>query len=125
MMRAFGIKEAAAARIARIDRRIDLQAISIKEQYINVWTLVPSTYCSRLATFVMKDPLSAIKMFQDQLNSTIKGMQEDGGKVNSEKMQVASDSNFPKKVQVYYVNFDGNFGKNHVTPRGLKADLIN
>jgi len=23
------------------------------------------------------------------------------------------------------VNFDGNFGRNHVTPRGLKADLIN
>ena len=26
---------------------------------------------------------------------------------------------------MYYVNFDGNFGRNHVTPRGLKADLIN
>jgi DNA replication licensing factor MCM3 len=52
-------------------------------------------------------------------------MQDDGGKMNSEKMAAAQDSQFPKKVQVYYVNFDGNFGKNHVTPRGLKADLIN
>lgn len=82
-------------------------------------------YNPRLSQFVTKDPLSAIKMFQDQLNSTIKGMQEDSGKMNSEKMAVATDAAFPKKVQVYYVNFDGNFGKNHVTPRGLKANLIN
>lgn len=78
----------------------------------------------RLANFVLRDPLTGIKMFQDQLNQTIKGMQDDttkGG--NSEKM--ATDNQFPKKVAVYYVNFDGNFGRNHVTPRGLKADLIN
>lgn len=54
-------------------------------------------------------------------------MQEDAtnGKVNNEKMAQAVDNQFPKKTQVYYVNFDGNFGRNHVTPRGLKADLIN
>jgi DNA replication licensing factor MCM3 len=55
-------------------------------------------------------------------------MQDDatGGKGgNSEKMAMATDIQFPKKTQVYYVNFDGNFGRNHVTPRGLKADLIN
>jgi len=28
----------------------------------------------RLAQFVLRDPLFAIKMFQDQLNQTIKGM---------------------------------------------------
>lgn len=26
---------------------------------------------------------------------------------------------------MYYINFEGNFGRNHVTPRGLKADLVN
>jgi DNA replicative helicase MCM subunit Mcm2 (Cdc46/Mcm family) len=46
-------------------------------------------------------------------------------KVNSEKMAVAADNNFPKKVPVYYINFEGNFGKNHITPRGLKSELIN
>lgn len=54
-------------------------------------------------------------------------MQEDhhqGKGGNAEKMAQAADQ-FPKKTQVYYVNFDGNFGRNHVTPRGLKADLIN
>jgi DNA replication licensing factor MCM3 len=43
--------------------------------------------------------------------------------MNSEK--TAQADQFPKKTTVYYVNFDGNFGRNHVTPRGLKADLIN
>jgi DNA replication licensing factor MCM3 len=28
-------------------------------------------------------------------------------------------------VKQFYINFDGNFGKNHITPRGLKADLAN
>lgn len=26
---------------------------------------------------------------------------------------------------VYYVNFEGNLGRNHVTPRGLKSHLVN
>jgi hypothetical protein len=48
----------------------------------------------RLAQFVLRDPLFAIKMFQDQLNQTIKGMQEDAtnGKVNNEKMAQAVDN---------------------------------
>ena len=52
---------------------------------------------------------------------------ENGGKgaAGGEKAAMAVDNQFPKKVMVYYVNFDGNFGRNHVTPRGLKADLIN
>lgn len=56
-------------------------------------------------------------------------MREDGAgakSMNSEKMQaVSADNNFPKKAQVYYVNFDGNFGRNHVTPRGLRAEILN
>ena len=32
---------------------------------------------------------------------------------------------FPKKMQVFYVNFEGNIGRNYVTPRGLKATLVN
>ena len=32
---------------------------------------------------------------------------------------------FPTKVQAYYINFEGNIGKNNVTPRGLKANLVN
>jgi DNA replication licensing factor MCM3 len=79
----------------------------------------------RLAQFVLRKPLEGIKMFQDQLNQTVKGMQDDAtnGKGGNEKGMMTDQ--FPKKTVVYYVNFDGNFGRNHVTPRGLKADLIN
>jgi DNA replication licensing factor MCM3 len=38
---------------------------------------------------------------------------------------MSNDKAFPTKVKKYYVNFEGNFGRNHVTPRGLKANLIN
>ncbi len=57
------------------------------------------TFNPRLANYVLRDPLAAIKMFQDQLNQTIKGMQDDGGKAgNSEKMAQATDNQFPKKT---------------------------
>lgn len=52
----------------------------------------------RLATFVIKHPIDAIKMFEDQLNTTIRGMSEDSGKQNSEKMQQSADTYFPSKV---------------------------
>lgn len=35
------------------------------------------------------------------------------------------DAQFPKKVQIYYINFEGNMGQNFVTPRGLKSTLLN
>jgi len=38
---------------------------------------------------------------------------------------MSSDIHFPTKVKTYYVNFEGNFGKNYVTPRGLKSTLVN
>ncbi len=55
----------------------------------------------RLANFVLRDPLGAIKAFQDQLNQTIKGMADDatnGKGGNSEKMALATDIQFPKKT---------------------------
>ena len=53
-------------------------------------------------------------------------MQEDSGKQNQEKIAAQNaDIHFPKKTLTYYINFEGNFGKNYVTPRGLKANLVN
>lgn len=47
------------------------------------------------------------------------------GKGNQKAAVAQGNNQFPSKVSVYYINFDGNFGKNHITPRGLKADLVN
>lgn len=79
----------------------------------------------RLAQFVIKDPLAALKMFQDTLGENIKGMKEEASsKVSNEKMALQQD-NFPKKKTIYYINFEGNFGRNHITPRGLRSELLN
>ena len=78
----------------------------------------------RLASFVVRDPLAALKMFQDHLNATAKSLHEEARGKAGEKAALQQD-NFPKKAAVFYVNFEGSFGRNHVTPRGLRAELLN
>jgi len=80
----------------------------------------------KLSEYIAKHPIESIAFFEGSLNQTVRGMVEDSGKQNSEKMAVqSSDMAFPKKVKTYYVNFQGNFGRNYVTPRGLKSNLVN
>ena len=81
-----------------------------------------------LAKFVTKSPIDAVSMFEGELDRAIKEMTDDAGKGgNSEKQQAAqaNDRAFPTKTKRYYINFEGNFGTNHVTPRGLKSNLVN
>lgn len=81
-----------------------------------------------LAKYLVKDPIQALKMFQDSLNQTVKDLSsQNKGGTNAEKQALIdqSNSNFPTKTKVYYVNFEGNLGRNHVTPRGLKSSLVN
>lgn len=42
-------------------------------------------FAPKLSQFITKNPIDAIKLFEDSLNQTVRGMQEDGGKGNSEK----------------------------------------
>ena len=60
---------------------------------------------------------------------TIKNLDSNQGKndgsMGKSGLAASGNGNFPTKTQMYYVNFEGNFGKNHVTPRGLKSDLVN
>jgi len=80
-----------------------------------------------LAKYVTKNPIDAVSMFEGELDRTIKEMLDDSGKgVNSEKQAAnTNDKAFPTKTKRFYINFEGNFGRNHVTPRGLKANLVN
>ena len=62
-------------------------------------------------------------MFEDELNQSIRALEQEE---KSEKTQAqSSDINFPKKITTYYVNLKGNIGRNYVTPRGLKSNLVN
>lgn len=74
-----------------------------------------------------KNPVDAISLFEGELDKCIKEMHDDSGKgPNSEKQAAGTnDKAFPTKTKRYYINFEGNFGRNHVTPRGLKAQLVN
>mmetsp|Transcript_34128 Transcript_34128/g.25190 ORF Transcript_34128/g.25190 Transcript_34128/m.25190 type:complete len:130 (+) Transcript_34128:1-390(+) len=82
-----------------------------------------------LATFVMKSPLKAIKLFEEALNNHMKGLSEELGQGKGSQKQVAqaasAEAFFPRKVLAYHVSFDGNFGENFVTPRGLRSNLVN
>ena len=44
-------------------------------------------FAPNLSQFITKNPIDAIKIFEDSLNGAVRGMQEDGGKQNSEKQQ--------------------------------------
>lgn len=80
-----------------------------------------------LANYVTRNPIDAVSMFEGELDRAIKEMTDDAGKgANNEKQQAATnDRAFPTKTKRYYINFEGNFGRNHVTPRGLKSNLVN
>ncbi len=68
----------------------------------------------RLASYVVHHPLESIKMFEDHLNSVANGLGEEGGSGKGSRQKnaahVVADANFPKKVLIYHVNFEGNFG---------------
>jgi len=80
-----------------------------------------------LAKYVTKNPIDAVSMFESELDRTIKEMLDDSGKGGNAEKQAANtnDKAFPTKTKRYYINFEGNFGRNHVTPRGLKSSLVN
>jgi DNA replicative helicase MCM subunit Mcm2 (Cdc46/Mcm family) len=80
-----------------------------------------------LSDYVKRHPIESINMFETQLDGVIKDMKDDGNKGGQTEKQSANqgDRAFPTKVKKYYVNFEGEFGRNHVTPRGLKANLVN
>lgn len=72
-----------------------------------------------LARYIIKNPIEAIRMFEDNLNQGVRSLENEE---KSEKQAAqTSDLNFPKKRATYYVNFTGNVGQNFVTPRGLKS----
>ena len=81
-----------------------------------------------LANYVLKNPIESIGMFEGHIDRAAKDLRDGGAKDQSEKQaaqQSAADKAFPTKVKKYYVNFTGNMGRNHVTPRGLKSTLVN
>lgn len=79
----------------------------------------------QLVKFLVKQPLLTIKAFEESLNKALKSMREDVGSQKGGEKTATRSETFPSKTSVYYVNFEGTLGKNHVTPRGLRSELLN
>jgi DNA replication licensing factor MCM3 len=80
-----------------------------------------------LAKFIFKSPEKCIIMLERKLNQMMDEA-TDGGM--DEKMRAQNQSDvFPMKSKTAKVksmyNFTGAFGRNHITPRGLKAPMLN
>jgi DNA replication licensing factor MCM3 len=82
---------------------------------------VRSTF-PELAKFMIKQPIDAIQAFEEKANKMIDDI--DSGIVN-DKLRNANQSTFPIKTERLKLAFDGNLGRNFVTPRGLKSSMIN
>ncbi len=78
---------------------------------------------SKLAKFLLRSPIDGIAIFEKRLNQITQEMVETAG---GEKLLAAqAATSFPKQKTKLKMNLSGNVGRNFVTPRGLKAHLIN
>ncbi|EAR92593.1 DNA replication licensing factor MCM4 (macronuclear) [Tetrahymena thermophila SB210] len=73
----------------------------------------------QIADDIISYPQKAISALRGTLNKIIDNIDHDG-LVKKKKMQ-----DITEKVKVYQIAFNGNMGRNHVTPRGLNCSLIN
>lgn len=75
---------------------------------------------SKLTNEIMKNPLKWIDYIQNHLSDLVTEMNNSGDIKRS-----ARDASAIKKQEPYLVNFEGAYGRNMVSPRGLTADLAN
>lgn len=76
-----------------------------------------------LAQAVFKYPERCIIMLERKLNEMMQEYKDD---VTNEKMRAQNRTEtFPTKTEKSNVNFTGNFGRHYITPRGLKANMLN
>lgn len=76
----------------------------------------------KLAQYILKEPSKAVKMFEDRANKMI---EELDSSIDTEKARLYDQKKFPTKQKKIKLNFEGNMGKNFITPRGLKSSMIN
>lgn len=76
----------------------------------------------KLAQYIIKEPSKAVKMFEDRANKMI---EELDSSIDTEKARLYDQKKFPTKQKKIKLNFEGNMGKNFITPRGLRSIMIN
>lgn len=82
-------------------------------------------YDKVLAEAVFKHPEKCIVILEKKLNEMMRDYKDEN---TTEKMRAHANSqsqSFPTKTETSHVNFSGNFGRHYITPRGLKANMLN
>jgi DNA replication licensing factor MCM3 len=77
-------------------------------------------FSTKLTSEVLKNPLKWLDYIQNHLSNLVTEMNNSGDIKRSVR-----DISAIKKQEPYLINFDGAFGRNMVSPRGLTADLAN
>ena len=76
-----------------------------------------------LGDAIFKTPEKVISILERKLNEMIQDFKDES---ITDKMRAQNESNaFPTKTEKSSVWFSGNFGRNYITPRGLKANMLN
>jgi DNA replication licensing factor MCM3 len=78
------------------------------------------TFDQNLYNLILKSPLMIIPKFEDQLKELTDEYNNSGSNLKTQK----NEKNNLKR-QKFTVTFEGTFGRNMVSPRGLTADLTN
>ena len=82
----------------------------------------------KLWSFITNLPSRALSTFKSRIQ---KALDDADGSLQSEKIQKKKETNdlncrdFPSKTEGITISIEGNLGANFVTPRGLKANLLN
>jgi DNA replication licensing factor MCM3 len=78
------------------------------------------TFDQNLYYLILKNPLMIIPKFEEHLQELTNELQNSSSNLKTQKNEKTTI-----KKQKYSVTFEGTFGRNMVSPRGLTADLTN
>ena len=79
-------------------------------------------YDSDLANYIIRKPIASIKLFEAHLKTLVEEVESNQ---TFKKPMVTNTHLLTKKEFPYKVTFEGMFGKNLVSPRGLNSSLTN
>lgn len=98
------------------------RAVSEKTRY-NIDLDQMRKFDKTLSDAIFKCPEKVIVVMERKLNEMINEFKDES---LTDKMRAQAETKtFPVKTNKNHLSFTGNFGRHHITPRGLKANMLN
>ena len=79
------MREIAGEFLSQTENQKRIREMIGRGQRLNINIDEVRSFNPRLSQYITKNPIEAVNLFEKELNSTVKGMQEDNGKGKSEK----------------------------------------